>query len=194
VHPEAEPASETLTPESGLQARIPRLTTRSAPVATDLDDDLPGALANLRGAIDLEALDAPDPAENAWPAMDENDPPVAPTWATPHADVAADRNELQSALSDFGDEQRPYVEAHPDDAAWADAAVATSWNPDEAHDFTPDDEEPPTDTAALLRELSFLGLDDIPAPPRIPPPPRTPSPRQAPVPTGKGKRKSIFGR
>jgi hypothetical protein len=50
------------------------------------------------------------------------------------------------------------------------------------------------DTAALLRELSFLGLED--APPATPAPNRPLAPRPAPASAGttKVKRKSIFGR
>jgi hypothetical protein len=49
---------------------------------------------------------------------------------------------------------------------------------------------PDTDTAALLRELSFLGLDDDPPPPPVRPAPPRPV---STMPAAK-KRKGLFGR
>ncbi len=49
-----------------------------------------------------------------------------------------------------------------------------------------------TDTAALLRELSSLGLDDDPPPPPPTRPARPPAPRPAAAPAK--KKKGLFGR
>jgi hypothetical protein len=49
-----------------------------------------------------------------------------------------------------------------------------------------------TDTAALLRELSSLGVEDDP-PPVSSPPPRAPAPR-APAAVDKKKKRGLFGR
>jgi hypothetical protein len=50
------------------------------------------------------------------------------------------------------------------------------------------------DTAALLRELSSLGLEDEPSPPSSPSSPRPPAPRPSrPAASEKKKKRGLFG-
>ncbi len=97
-----------------------------------------------------------------------------------------DRAAIHAALAE--------VAAHPPD----EVSMPGTYAPGRARtlaasevDFTPVGGTGDTDTAALLRELSFLGLEHLPTGPSAP---RPVTPRPSVVVSAKPKRKSIFSR
>jgi hypothetical protein len=148
-------------------------------------------LADLVGAIDLAALDGPaaPTADDADARSDSQTAARTPVPTQPTSTGVPTLPETAEPVpAELAEITEITAEQMPRYAPTWDSAPVTGFSPDLGDAHTQ------ADTASLLRELSFLGLDDVPPP--------APAPRPAPtrpLPAGVGgsakpKRKSIFGR